>query len=76
MSDGHHPMCSKLRPAPYCGCWVRAAVAKTAHELGGYSVQNQLQIIAGDYSSVSPEDRQIFEQAIAAARGNNSYRQR
>jgi hypothetical protein len=24
MSDGHHPMCSKLRRAPECGCWSRA----------------------------------------------------
>jgi hypothetical protein len=68
MSDGHHPLCSKLRRAPECGCWERAAVATTSAMLGGYSLDIQSEIIRSDFSHVSPEDVAIFRDAIASSR--------
>jgi hypothetical protein len=68
VSDGHHPMCSKLRRMPECDCWARAAVGRLAHELGGYGAANQAEILRGDYSHVSDEDVPLFVEAVTASR--------
>lgn len=42
-----------------------ALIKKLSNELGGYSLENQEEILRGDYSHVSTEDIEIFRAALA-----------
>lgn len=48
--------------------WIDRApevmVLKLSYNMGGYGEQNRREILAGDYSHVSPEDVEIFKQAL------------